>query len=95
MTREDLITQYLREGFIDGAIIKVNQVGTYTEAENSVRALLSNGGKAIISHRSGETEDNTIAHIAVGLETGLIKQALLLEGREPPSITSYSESKIT
>jgi enolase len=38
-----------------------------------VRALLSSGGKAIISHRSGETEDNTIAHIAVGLETGLIK----------------------
>jgi enolase len=73
VTREDLITQYLRGGFIDGAIIKVNQVGTYTEAESSVRALLSSGGKAIISHRSGETEDNTIAHIAVGLETGLIK----------------------
>ncbi|MEM0347119.1 MAG: phosphopyruvate hydratase [Zestosphaera sp.] len=73
VTREDLVTQYLRGGVIDGAIIKVNQVGTYSEAEDSVRALLSNGGKAIISHRSGETEDNTIAHIAVGLETGLIK----------------------
>lgn len=73
VTREDLVTRYLKEGFIDGAIIKVNQVGTYTEAEDSVRVLLSNGGKAVISHRSGETEDNTIAHIAVGLETGLIK----------------------
>ncbi|MGC8974607.1 MAG: phosphopyruvate hydratase [Thermoprotei archaeon] len=73
VTREDLVTRYFKEGFIDGAIIKVNQVGTYTEAEDSVRALLSNGGRAIISHRSGETEDNTIAHIAVGLETGLIK----------------------
>lgn len=73
VTREDLISKYFKEGLIDGAIIKVNQVGTYSEAEDAVRALLMNGGKAIISHRSGETEDNTIAHIAVGLETGLIK----------------------
>ncbi|MEM0014685.1 MAG: phosphopyruvate hydratase [Zestosphaera sp.] len=73
VTREDLISEYLREGFIDGAIVKVNQIGTYSEAEDAVRTLLTNGGRAIISHRSGETEDNTIAHIAVGLETGLIK----------------------
>ncbi len=73
VTREDLVSEYLGKGFIDGAIIKVNQVGTYSEAENAVRRLLTSGGKAIISHRSGETEDNTIAHIAVGLETGIIK----------------------
>ncbi|MEM0106552.1 MAG: hypothetical protein QXX81_08495 [Zestosphaera sp.] len=73
VTREDLISEYHREGFIDGAIVKVNQIGTYSEAEDAVRTLLTNGSRAIISYRSGETEDNTIAHIAVGLETGLIK----------------------
>ncbi len=73
VTRRDLIEEYFSKGVIDGAIIKVNQVGTYSEAEDSVSFLLRNGGKAIISHRSGESEDVSIAHISVGLETGLIK----------------------
>jgi len=73
VTRRDLIEEYFSKGVIDGAIIKVNQVGTYSEAEDSVTYLLRSGGKAIISHRSGESEDVSIAHISVGLETGLIK----------------------
>ncbi len=73
VTRKDLIAKYFESGHIDGAIIKVNQVGTFTEAEESLTYLLRRGGKAVISHRSGESEDTTIAHIAVAYETGLIK----------------------
>ncbi len=54
-------------------LVKVNQVGTLTEALDVVREAHRNGYKAIISHRSGETEDTSISHIAVALNTGLIK----------------------
>jgi enolase len=58
---------------IDGSIIKVNQVGTISESEECIEYLLNFGKKAIISHRSGDTEDNVIAHIAVAYGVGLIK----------------------
>jgi enolase len=58
---------------IDGSIIKVNQVGTISESEECIEYLLNFGRKAIISHRSGDTEDNAIAHIAVAYGVGLIK----------------------
>jgi enolase len=73
VTQLKKVKDYLSSGVIDGAIIKVNQVGTFSEAEDTIKYLLNNNGKAIISHRSGESEDTTIAHIAVGFETGLIK----------------------
>ncbi len=73
VTRLDLTRENFESGNIDGAIIKVNQIGTFSQAEDTIRYLLSVGGRAIISHRSGETEDTTIAHIAVAYETGLIK----------------------
>ncbi len=73
VTRASRINKFILQEVIDGAIIKVNQVGTFSEAEDSIRVLLSNGRKAIVSHRSGDSEDATIAHIAVGFETGLIK----------------------
>ncbi len=54
-------------------LIKVNQIGTLTETINAVRLADINSMTSIISHRSGETEDTTIAHLAVALNTGLIK----------------------
>lgn len=54
-------------------LVKVNQIGTLTEALDAVEMAQKNGYKAIISHRSGETEDATIADIAVALNTGQIK----------------------
>ncbi|MDP4186894.1 MAG: phosphopyruvate hydratase [Bacteroidota bacterium] len=54
-------------------LIKVNQIGTLTETINAVQMAMNNGMTAIISHRSGETEDTTIADLAVALNTGLIK----------------------
>lgn len=54
-------------------LVKVNQIGTLTEAFEAVELAHKNGYKAVISHRSGETEDTTIADIAVALNTGQIK----------------------
>src|SRR5574344_1493418 len=54
-------------------LIKLNQIGTVTETINAVRLANKNGYKAVISHRSGETEDTTIADLSVALNTGQIK----------------------
>jgi enolase len=67
----------LREGFARGVansiLIKVNQIGTLTETIEAVRLAHENGYTAVMSHRSGETEDTTIADLAVALGTGQIK----------------------
>lgn len=54
-------------------LLKLNQIGTYTETLKAINLAKSNGYKTIISHRSGETEDTTIADLAVGLNLGQIK----------------------
>ena len=54
-------------------LVKVNQIGTLSEAFEAVEMAHKNGYKAVISHRSGETEDTTIADIAVALNAGQIK----------------------
>ncbi len=54
-------------------LIKPNQIGTLTETIAAIKMAQQAGWKAIVSHRSGETEDTTIADLAVGLNTGLIK----------------------
>lgn len=58
-------------------LIKVNQVGTITETLDAINLAKANGYKTIISHRSGETEDTTIADLAVGLNLGQIKTGSL------------------
>lgn len=54
-------------------LLKVNQIGTITETLEAIELARSNGYKTVISHRSGETEDTTIADLAVGLDLGQIK----------------------
>lgn len=54
-------------------LLKVNQIGTITESIDAVKLCKSNGWGVMCSHRSGETEDTTIADLAVGLCTGQIK----------------------
>ena len=54
-------------------MIKLNQIGTVTETIETINLARENGYKTIISHRSGETEDNYIADFAVGLNLGQIK----------------------
>ncbi len=67
----------LQKGIDSGAanaiLIKLNQIGSLTETINAVRLAQQNGYRAVISHRSGETEDTTIADLAVALNAGQIK----------------------
>ena len=57
----------------NAVLIKVNQIGTLTEAMDAIELAQKNGYKAIISHRSGETEDSFIADLAVAVNAGWIK----------------------
>jgi enolase len=57
----------------NSVLIKVNQIGTVTESIEAVKLAQANGWTAVVSHRSGETDDSTIADFAVGLVTGQIK----------------------
>ncbi len=67
----------LREGFARGAanalLVKVNQIGTLSETLDAIELAASHGYAAVISHRSGETEDTTIADLAVAVNAGQIK----------------------
>ena len=63
----------LRENSANAILIKPNQIGSVTETIKAVRMAQSQGYIAIMSHRSGESEDTTIADLAVGLNTGYIK----------------------
>ena len=69
--------KYLGKGIerncANSVLVKVNQIGTLTEALDTIELARRNGYTAIISHRSGETEDTTIADIAVAVNAGQIK----------------------
>ncbi|WP_308516982.1 phosphopyruvate hydratase [Sphingomonas flavescens] len=71
----------LEQGIVDGIansiLVKVNQIGSLTETINAVRMAQTNGYTAVMSHRSGETEDSTIADLAVALACGQIKTGSL------------------
>ena len=73
--------KYLKQGiFLKAAntiLIKINQIGTITETLDTIKLAQENGYKTIISHRSGETEDTSIADLAVGLNLGQIKTGSL------------------
>ena len=61
------------EGIANSILVKVNQIGTLTETIDSINIATQNSYTNIISHRSGETEDATIADLAVAMNSGLIK----------------------
>jgi enolase len=61
------------EGIANSILVKVNQIGTLTETIDAVQMATRNGYTSVMSHRSGETEDNTIADLAVALNCGQIK----------------------
>lgn len=63
----------IKSGAANAILIKPNQIGTLTETIEAIRIAKENGYRVIMSHRSGETEDTTIADLAVGLNTGFIK----------------------
>jgi enolase len=73
VTNVDRLTQGIQAGVANSILIKVNQIGSLTETINAVNMAHKNGYTAVMSHRSGETEDTTIADLAVALNTGQIK----------------------
>ena len=73
VTNVDRLGRGIKEGVANALLVKVNQIGTLTETINAVTMAQSNGYNTIMSHRSGETEDTTIADLAVALNCGQIK----------------------
>jgi len=73
VTNVDRLKKGIAEGIGNALLVKVNQIGTITETINAVSMAQHNGYNTIMSHRSGETEDTTIADLAVALNCGQIK----------------------
>ena len=73
VTNVKRIRKAIEMGACNGLLLKVNQVGTLTEAIEAAQLCYRNGFGVVVSHRSGETEDTTIADLAVGLCCGQIK----------------------
>jgi enolase len=73
VTNTQRLSRGIEEGIANSILIKVNQIGTLTETIEAVQMATRNGYTSVMSHRSGETEDNTIADLAVALNTGQIK----------------------
>lgn len=73
VTNPAILKQGIQDGIGNSVLIKLNQIGTLTETLETIRIAQENNYNAIISHRSGETEDTTIAHLAVGSGAGQIK----------------------
>ena len=73
VTNVDRLSTGIQKGIANSILIKVNQIGTLTETIAAVNMAKNAGYTSVMSHRSGETEDNTIADLAVALNTGQIK----------------------
>jgi len=73
VTNTKRLSRGINEGIANSILVKVNQIGTLTETIEAVQMATRNSYTSVMSHRSGETEDNTIADLAVALNTGQIK----------------------
>jgi enolase len=73
VTNTKRLTRGIEEGIANSILVKVNQIGSLTETIEAVQMATRNGYTSVMSHRSGETEDSTIADLAVALNTGQIK----------------------
>lgn len=77
VTNVDFLSRGIREGCANSILIKVNQIGSLTETLNAIEMAHRHGYTTVTSHRSGETEDATIADIAVAINSGQIKTGSL------------------
>lgn len=77
VTNTELLQRAINEKSANAILIKPNQIGSLTETIDAVMLAKQNGWRTIVSHRSGETEDTTIAHLAVGLGADQIKTGSL------------------
>jgi enolase len=77
VTNVEIFAEGIKQGIGNSILIKLNQIGTLTETLEAIELAKRSGYTAVVSHRSGETEDTTIADVAVALNTGLIKTGSL------------------
>jgi len=77
VTNVERLERGIREGIANAILIKLNQIGTLTETLDAIELAKRNAFAAIVSHRSGETEDSTIADLSVAMNTGQIKTGSL------------------
>ena len=77
VTNTEILAKGIKQGVANSILIKVNQIGTLSETLNAIEMARINGYTTVISHRSGETEDTTIADIAVATNAGQIKTGSL------------------
>jgi len=73
VTNPSILREGIEKGVANSVLIKLNQIGTVTETIEAIEMAKRAGWTAVVSHRSGETEDSTIADLVVGLSTGQIK----------------------
>ena len=73
VTNPRIFKEGIEKGIANSILIKLNQIGTLTETIDALKMAEENGYTAVVSHRSGETEDTTIAHVAVAFNNGQIK----------------------
>lgn len=88
VTNTKLLRRGIEENAANAILIKPNQIGSLSETIDAVMMAKKNGYNTIISHRSGETEDNSIAHLAVGLGAGQIKTGSMSRSER---IAKYNE----
>ena len=88
VTNTKLLSRGIKEGVANAILIKPNQIGTLSETIEAVLMAKKSGYATVMSHRSGETEDVSIAHLAVGLGTGQIKTGSLSRSER---IAKYNE----
>ena len=88
VTNTKLLQKGIDMGAANAILIKPNQIGSLTETIDAVKLAKEHGYRCVMSHRSGETEDTSIAHLAVGLGTGQIKTGSLSRSER---ICKYNE----
>ena len=87
-TNAERLARGIEEGVANAILIKVNQIGTLTETLQCIELARGNGYGAVISHRSGETEDTFIADLAVGTGVGQIKTG---SASRPDRVAKYNQ----
>jgi enolase 1/2/3 len=80
VTNPEILARGIRDGVGNALLVKLNQIGTLTETLEAVRMAQTAGYRTIVSHRSGETPDDTIADLAVAVNSGLIKTGSACRG---------------
>jgi len=88
VTNTELLSRAVSEKVANAILIKPNQIGTVTETLATIKLAIASGYGIVISHRSGETEDTFISHLAVGVGAGQIKAGSLSRGER---IAKYNE----